>query len=95
MAKDTFEFDDSVFDSILNSSGIRAIVDAKAQQVLHAAQATAPTRMRGSITVEHRQSGHREVAVIEASHIEKSHDIALAIEAKTGFLARSLKKAKG
>ncbi|MGV9181814.1 hypothetical protein [Arcanobacterium canis] len=88
---DQIKFDPGFAESILRSPGIKSLINAKANAALHAAQASAPVdsgTYKKSIKISTRHSKHRDVAVIESD--DKG---ALAIEARTGNLARALRSA--
>lgn len=91
-AKVTVEFNEGFFDEVLNSAGVRAAVDLAAQRAVSEAKATAPVdsgAYRDSIHVEHEQAQHRQVAKVVADV-----PYALYVEARTGNLARAIRKAK-
>lgn len=86
------DFDENFFDEVLNCAPVRAMVDAAANKALAEAKATAPVdtgAYRDSLHIEHRQSGHRQVAEVVA---DCPH--AMGVEAVTGNLARAARKAR-
>lgn len=91
-AKVTVEFNEHFFDEALNSAGVRAAIDLAAERAASEARATAPVKTgayRDSIHVEHEQAAHRQVALVIADA-----DYALFVEARTGNLAKAMRKAK-
>lgn len=91
-AKVTVEFNERFFDAALNSAEVRAYVGIVAQRAVSEAKATAPVgtgAYRDSIHIEHEQAQHRQVDKVVADV-----PYAIYVEARTGNLARALKKAK-
>lgn len=89
-ARVRIEFNESFFDAVLNSQGVRNLVRSKAEQVLAAAQASAPVETgayRAGLRLTTRQSAHRQVCVVAGTDPKT-----LLVESKTGNLARSLRK---
>lgn len=86
------EFNDAFFDELLNSPAVRAKVDLAAQRGLAEARANAPVKSgkyRDSIHIEHVMHAHRQTTLVVADS-----DHAMAVEARTGNLARSMRRAR-
>lgn len=80
------------FEELLKSSGVRALVNDRAERVLSAAQSGAPVETgtyRGSLHIE-QVTTDRAVARVIASV-----DYAHVVEANTGNLARAIDAAGG
>lgn len=89
MAGTYVKFNDSFFDSMLNSAGVQRLCRSKAEQVLAIARATAPVdtgAYKAGLAVEAKRSAHRTVYRV-VGHDKKT----MLIESKTGNLVRALK----
>lgn len=88
----TVDFNQKYFDQILKSAGIVNLVEKKAEQAAKIARSTAPVdtgSYRDQIEVERAEFRYRT-----GFHIVGHDPKSLLIEAKTGNLARALKKVR-
>lgn len=89
MAGTYVKFNDSFFDSVLNSAGVQRLCRSKAEQALAIARATAPVgtgAYKAGLAVEAKRSAHRTVYRV-VGHDKKT----MLVESKTGNLVRALK----
>lgn len=88
----TVDFNDSAFDQILNSAGVRALTRGAAEKALGIAKTNAPVdtgAYKNGLTVEQVQHAHRTTWMV-VGHDPKT----LLVESQTGNLQRALKAAK-
>lgn len=86
------EFNDSFFESILRSSGVKSLCSQKAEKVLQAAKASAPVdsgAYRDGLQLRTVSRAHRDTIMVVGTDAKT-----MLIESKTGNLARALKAAK-
>ena len=86
------DFNPAFFDQILQSAGVKALCNAKAQQALAIARSNAPVDTgdyRNGLAVEQVQHAHRTTYQV-VGHDPKT----MLIESKTQNLARALKAVK-
>lgn len=91
MAKSQMQFNSAFFEDLSHSAAVKQLVDAAADRVLAAAQASAPEDS-GDYKAGLRRSSKnqkRYVALVEATDPKS-----MLIESKTGNLARALRTAK-
>ncbi|APZ81756.1 hypothetical protein NCPPB3778_10 [Rathayibacter phage NCPPB3778] len=82
------KFNDSFFDEVLKSPGVKAMVDDAAGKILAAAKQSAPVdtgAYRDSLHIEHHESKYRQVARVVADDPKT-----MIIESRTGNLARAI-----
>lgn len=88
----TVDFNDSFFDEMLNSAGVRALTRGAAEKALNAAKANAPVdtgAYRDGLQVEAVQHAHRTTYMVVGADAKT-----MLIESQTGNLVKALKKAK-
>ncbi|NEG56134.1 HK97 gp10 family phage protein [Bifidobacterium platyrrhinorum] len=86
------DFNESVFDEILNSAGVRAMCRGAAEKALAAARSNAPVdtgAYRDGLAVETVQHEHRTTYMV-VGHDPKT----MLVESQTGNLTKALKAAK-
>lgn len=82
-------FNESYFDSLLQSAEVEALCMSKAQQALKVAQATAPVdtgAYRDGLKIEVRKSAHRK-----SFRVVGTDKKTILVECKTGNLVRALR----
>ena len=92
MTKTRVEFNQSYFDNFMRTGPVEALVEARAEAVLATAKATAPVdtgAYRDSIAVHKRAGQYRDAYVVEGSDPKT-----MIIEARTGNLARAVRRTK-
>lgn len=85
-------FNDSFFDQMLDSAGVRALTRGAAEKALGVAKANAPVdtgAYRDGLQVEAVQRAHRTTFMV-VGHDPKT----MLVESKTGNLRKALKAAK-
>lgn len=85
-------FNDSFFDQMLNSAGVRALTRGAVEKALGVAKANAPVdtgAYRDGLQVEAVQRAHRTTFMV-VGHDSKT----MLVESKTGNLRKALKAAK-
>lgn len=88
----TVDFNNSFFDEMLNSAGVRALTRGAAEKALNIARANAPVdtgAYRDGLQVEAVQHAHRTTYRVVGTDAET-----MLIESQTGNLVKALKKAK-
>lgn len=88
----TVDFNDSFFDEMLNSAGVRALTRGAAEKALNIARANAPVdtgAYRDGLQVEAVQHAHRTTYRVVGTDAKT-----MLIESQTGNLVKALKKAK-
>lgn len=88
----TVDFNDSFFDEMLNSAGVRALTRGAAEKALNIARANAPVdtgAYRDGLQVEAVQHAHRTTCMVVGTDAKT-----MLIESQTGNLVKALKKAK-
>lgn len=88
----TVDFNDSFFDEMLNSAGVRALTRGAAEKALNIARANAPVdtgAYRDGLQVEAVQHAHRTTYMVVGTDAKT-----MLIESQTGNLVKALKKAK-
>lgn len=88
----TVDFNDSFFDEMLNSAGVRALTRGTAEKALNIAKANAPVdtgAYRDGLQVEAVQHAHRTTYMVVGTDAKT-----MLIESQTGNLVKALKKAK-
>lgn len=88
----TVDFNNSFFDEMLNSAGVRALTRGAAEKVLNIARANAPVdtgAYRDGLQVEAVQHAHRTTYRVVGTDAKT-----MLIESQTGNLVKALKKAK-
>lgn len=89
----TVDFNERYFASVLRTPPVEALVKERAQAVLATAQATAPVdtgAYKRGLHLEKHSSQYRD-----AWRVEGSDEKTMIIEAKTGNLARAVKRTSG
>lgn len=88
----TVDFNNSFFDEMLNSAGVRALTRGAAEKALNIARANAPVdtgAYRDGLQVEAVQHAHRTTYRVVGTDAKT-----MFIESQTGNLVKALKKAK-
>lgn len=88
----TVDFNNSFFDEMLNSAGVRALTRWAAEKALNIARANAPVdtgAYRDGLQVEAVQHAHRTTYRVVGTDAKT-----MLIESQTGNLVKALKKAK-
>lgn len=88
----TVDFNNSFFDEMLNSAGVRALTRGAAEKALNIARANAPVdtgAYRDGLQVEAVQHAHRTAYRVVGTDAKT-----MLIESQTGNLVKALKKAK-
>lgn len=88
----TVDFNNSFFDEMLNSVGVRALARGAAEKALNIARANAPVdtgAYRDGLQVEAVQHAHRTTYMVIGTDAKT-----MLIESQTGNLVKALKKAK-
>lgn len=88
----TVDFNNSFFDEMLNSAGVRALTRGAAEKALNIARANAPVdtgAYRDGLQVEAVQHAHRTTYRVVGTAAKT-----MLIESQTGNLVKALKKAK-
>ena len=88
----TVDFNNSFFDEMLNSAGVRALARGAAEKALNIARANAPVdtgAYRDGLQVEAVQHAHRTTYRVVGTDAKT-----MLIESQTGNLVKALKKAK-
>ena len=88
----TVDFNNSFFDEMLNSAGVRALTRGAAEKALNIARANAPVdtgAYRDGLQVEAVQHAHRTTYRVVGTDAK-----IMLIESQTGNLVKALKKAK-
>lgn len=88
----TVDFNDSFFDEMLNSAGVRALTRGAAEKALNIARANAPVdtgAYRDGLQVEAVQHAHRTTYIVVGTDAKT-----MLIESQTGNLVKALKKEK-
>lgn len=88
----TVDFNNSFFDEMLNSAGVRALTRGAAEKALNIARANAPVdtgAYRDGLQVEAVQHAHRTTYMVVGTDAKT-----MLIESQTGNLVEALKKAK-
>lgn len=88
----TVDFNNSFFDEMLNSAGVRALTRGAAEKALNIARANAPVdtgAYRDGLQVEAAQHAHRTTYRVVGTDAKT-----MLIESQTGNLVKALKKAK-
>lgn len=88
----TVDFNNSFFDEMLNSAGVRALTRGAAEKALNIARANAPVDTgdyRDGLQVEAVQHAHRTTYRVVGTDAKT-----MLIESQTGNLVKALKKAK-
>lgn len=88
----TVDFNNSFFDEMLNSAGVRALTRGAAEKALNIARANAPVdtgAYRDGLQVEAMQHAHRTTYRVVGTDAKT-----MLIESQTGNLVKALKKAK-
>lgn len=88
----TVDFNNSFFDEMLNSAGVRALTRGAAEKALNIARANAPVdtgAYRDGLQVEAVQHAHRTTYIVVGTDAKT-----MLIESQTGNLVKALKKAK-
>lgn len=88
----TVDFNNSFFDEMLNSAGVRALTRGVAEKALNIARANAPVdtgAYRDGLQVEAVQHAHRTTYRVVGTDAKT-----MLIESQTGNLVKALKKAK-
>lgn len=88
----TVDFNNSFFDEMLNSAGVRALTRGAAEKALNIAKANAPVdtgAYRDGLQVEAVQHAHRTTYRVVGTDAKT-----MLIESQTGNLVKALKKAK-
>ena len=88
----TVAFNNSVFDEMLNSAGVRALTRGAAEKALNIARANAPVDTGAyldGLQVEAVQHAHRTTYRVVGTDAKT-----MLIESQTGNLVKALKKAK-
>ena len=88
----TVDFNNSFFDEMLNSVGVRALARGAAEKALNIARASAPVdtgAYRDGLQVEAVQHAHRTTYMVIGTDAKT-----MLIESQTGNLVKALKKAK-
>lgn len=88
----TVDFNNSFFDEMLNSAGVRALTRGAAEKALNIARANAPVdtgAYRDGLQVEAVQHAHRTTYRVVGTDAKT-----MLIESQTGTLVKALKKAK-
>ena len=88
----TVDFNNSFFDEMLNSAGVRALTRGAAEKALNIARANAPVdtgAYRDGLQVEAVQHAHRTTYRVVGTDAKT-----MLIESQTGNLVKALKKAK-
>lgn len=88
----TVDFNNSFFDEMLNSAGVRALTRGAAEKALNIARANAPVdtgAYRDGLQVEAVQHAHRTTYRVVGTDAKT-----MLIESQTGNLVEALKKAK-
>lgn len=88
----TVDFNNSFFDEMLNSAGVRALTRGAAEKALNIARANAPVdtgAYRDGLQVEAVQHAHRTTYRVVGTDAKT-----MLIESQTGNLVKVLKKAK-
>ena len=88
----TVDFNNSFFDEMLNSAGVRALTRGAAEKALNIARANAPVdtgAYRDGLQVEAVQHAHRTTYRVVGTDAKT-----MLIESQTGYLVKALKKAK-
>ena len=85
-------FNQKFFDEILNSAGVKSLTTLAANRALAYARASAPVKTgayRDGLGIEEVKRAHRTTVMV-VGHDPKT----LLVEAKTGNLAKALRKAR-
>lgn len=85
-------FNDSFFDQIMNSAGVRAMTRGAAERALNAAKASAPVdtgAYRDGLAVKAVQHEHRTTYMVVGTDAKT-----MLVESRTGNLRRALKAAR-
>lgn len=85
-------FNDSFFDQMLNSAGVRALTRGAAEKALGVAKANAPVdtgAYRDGLQVEAVRRAHRTTFMVVGTDAKT-----MLVESKTGNLRKTLKAAK-
>lgn len=88
----TVDFNNSFFDEMLNSAGVRALTRGAAEKALNIARANVPVdtgAYRDGLQVEAVQHAHRTTYRVVGTDAKT-----MLIESQTGNLVKALKKAK-
>ncbi len=88
----TVDFNNSFFDEMLNSAGVRVLTRGAAEKALNIARANAPVdtgAYRDGLQVEAVQHAHRTTYRVVGTDAKT-----MLIESQTGNLVKALKKAK-
>ena len=88
----TVDFNNSFFDEMLNSAGVRALTRGAAEKALNIARANAPVdtgAYRDGLQVEAVQHAHRTTYRVVGTDAKT-----MLIESQTGNLVKALKKAR-
>lgn len=88
----TVDFNNSFFDEMLNSAGVRALTRGAAEKALNIARANAPVdtgAYRDGLQVEAVQHAHRTTYIVVGTDAKT-----MLIESQTGNLVKALKKEK-
>lgn len=88
----TVDFNNSFFDEMLNSAGVRALTRGAAEKALNIARANAPVdtgAYRDGLQVEAVQHAHRTTYRVVGTDAKT-----MLIESQTGNFVKALKKAK-
>ena len=88
----TVDFNNSFFDEMLNSAGVRALTRGAAEKALNIARANSPVdtgAYRDGLQVEAVQHAHRTTYRVVGTDAKT-----MLIESQTGNLVKALKKAK-
>lgn len=88
----TVDFNNSFFDEMLNSAGVRALTRGAAEKALNIARANAPVdtgAYRDGLQVEAVQHAHRTTYRVVGTDAKT-----MLIESQTGNLVKALKKVK-
>lgn len=88
----TVDFNNSFFDEMLNSAGVRALTRGAAEKALNIARANAPVdtgAYRDGLQVKAVQHAHRTTYRVVGTDAKT-----MLIESQTGNLVKALKKAK-
>ena len=88
----TVDFNNSFFDEMLNSAGVRALTRGAAEKALNIARANAPVdtgAYRDGLQVEAVQHAHRTTYRVVGPDAKP-----MLLESQTGHLVKALQKAK-
>lgn len=88
----TVKFNDSFFDQMLNSAGVRAMTRGAAEKALGIAKANAPVdtgAYRDGLEIKTVQRAHRTTCMVVGTDSKT-----MLVESRTGNLARALKQAR-